>query len=262
MSDSDEDDADLGRLADDDVDSGRDLGQLVDDDIELGRLVDDDLDLDIDLSRLDDPNDVGALGLSLPAIEEKKGKGIHTGEVNKRKADVLLERGDDSDFLALVRSHDQRQLRVGDQVTFTEASGNKYDLAAAIRDAMKSLGATVPHALRDTSHGLDVLAVVGASHHKYECETISGLMKSLKHGLSPYLVVMIGWDSTPRTMEFGSLAELVAPLARYSTPRDGAMGWHCIVCWKISRKHLGYTCIYNFCFTETSCLICLHTVDK
>jgi len=155
MSDSDEDDADLGRLADDDVDSGRDLSQLVDDDIELGRLVDDDLDLDIDLSRLasnDDPNDVGALGLSLPATEERKGQGIHNGVIVKRKADVLQERCDDSDFLALVRSHDKRQLRVGDQVTFTEASANKYDLAAAIRDAMKSLGAAVPHAFRDTGH--------------------------------------------------------------------------------------------------------------
>ena len=35
---------DLGRLADDDVDSGRDLSRLVDDYIELGRLVDDDVD--------------------------------------------------------------------------------------------------------------------------------------------------------------------------------------------------------------------------
>ena len=136
---SDSDDADLGRIVDDDVDSGRDLGHLVDDDdIDLGCLVDD-VDLDMDLSRLvssDDPNDAETFVPSEIAINKPS---CHNGSTNKRKADLLKGRCGDDEFIALVRTHDKRQLRVGDQVTLSEEHAKKYDLAVAIRNALKTI---------------------------------------------------------------------------------------------------------------------------
>ena len=223
ISDSDDVIVDLGRLVDDDVDLGYELGHLVDDSTSVAsaqamgdmQMLMEDVDLDMDLSCLasnDDPNGIDALVPSQIAINKPS---CHDGSTNKRKADLLQARCDDVEFLALVRTHDKRQLRVGDQVAFSGGHANNYDIASAIRIAMKCMGSTLNHSLRETSHELHVLAVVGASHRKYECDSISGLMKSLKHDLSPYFIVMIGWDSTPRQMEFGSLAEQVAPMARY-----------------------------------------------
>ena len=63
-----------------------------DDDVDLGRLVDDDVDLDMDLSRLasnDDPNAFNALVPSEIAINKPS---CHNGSTRKRKVDLLQRR--------------------------------------------------------------------------------------------------------------------------------------------------------------------------
>ena len=84
---------DLGRLVDDDVDLGYELGHLVDDSTSVAsaqamgdmQMLMEDVDLDMDLSCLasnDDPNGIDALVPSQIAINKHS---WHDGSTNKRK---------------------------------------------------------------------------------------------------------------------------------------------------------------------------------
>jgi hypothetical protein len=139
---------------------------------------------------------------------------------------MIDARREDREFIGLAVVHDQRQLRCGSQITLPDA-GTKacnWNLASTIRLACTQIGQSTTHATRETCHILEGLGAVACAYHTHSSRLVSELVRTLPEK-SRFLGIIQGWDSSPRTFEFGSLSDILFPVAKYWHKDDNDRTW-------------------------------------
>ncbi len=96
---------------------------------------------------------------------------------------------------------------------------NAWTCAGTIKLAFSSIGQVVPHnqAQRTTRRELDAIAVVSLAATDFQQQQTRRWEASVRVGScsTEWIMVERAWDCTPLTVSYGSLAEVVAPHARY-----------------------------------------------
>ena len=92
-----------------------------------------------------------------------------------------------------------------------------------IKSAFDPIGVSLSPAVRDTHNEIEVQGVVHVACQHVQRQVLDSFAS---RRLPPWLLVQRAFDGTPCEVTFGSLASILAPMARYKWRQDKTQPWN------------------------------------